>query len=40
MNEYRPSIYDIHTDREGVRFRWTPADGGEGNHHMDVHTEN
>ena len=24
----------------GVRLRWTYADGGRGQHHVDVHTEN
>src|SRR6218665_3811219 len=23
-----PSIYDVHTEGEEVRLRWTPADGG------------
>jgi len=27
--EFRgPSIYDVHTDGEGIRLRWTHADGG------------
>src|SRR6218665_1486794 len=25
-----PSIYDVHREGEGVRLRWTPADGGGG----------
>ena len=34
-----PSINDVHT--EGVKLRWTSADGGRaGKHHVDVHTEN
>ena len=31
-----PSIYDVHTEGEGVRLRWT----GRGiKPHVDVHTE-
>src|SRR6218665_2644568 len=25
-----PSIYDVHTEEEGVRLRWTHVDGGGG----------
>ena len=25
-----PSIYDVHTEGEGVRLRWTRVDGGGG----------
>ena len=37
-----PSIYDVHTEGEGVRLIWTHVDGGEGvdQPHVDVHTEN
>jgi len=35
-----PSIYDVHTDGEGVKLRWTPADGGGGKRHVAVLTEN
>jgi len=36
-----PSIYDAHTEGEGVRLRWAHVDGGRGvKPHVDVHTEN
>ena len=30
INSMGPSIYDVHTEGEGVRLRWTHADGGGG----------
>ena len=36
----RPSIYDVHTEEEWVRLRWTHVDGGGVKPHVDVHTEN
>ena len=32
-----PSIYDVHTEGQGVRLRWT---GGGVQPHVDIHTEN
>jgi len=46
MHNYRvgykgPSIYDVHTEGEGVRLRWTQVDGGRVvKPHVDVHAEN
>ena len=33
-----PYIYDVRT--EGVRLRWTHADVGGGQLHVDIHSEN
>ena len=36
-----PSIYDVHTEGEEGRLRWTHVDGERGvQPHVDVHTEN
>ena len=36
LKTYGPSIYDLRTEGERVRLRWTQADM----RHVDVHTEN
>jgi len=36
----RPSIYDVHTEGEGVKLRWTYVNGGGVKPHVDVYTEN
>jgi len=33
-------IHEVQTEGEGVRIRWTHADEGRGQLHVDVHTEN
>ena len=38
-NRMEPSIYDVHTDGERVRLRWTHVDGGSRQLHVYVHTE-
>ena len=36
-----PSIYDVHTEGEGVRLKWTHVYRGKAvKPHVDVHTEN
>src|SRR6218665_1309601 len=34
-----PSIYDVHTEGEGVRLRWTYVDGGRGSSPMWTSTQ-
>ena len=34
-----PSIYDVLTEGEGVRFRWTHVDGGRGSSPMWASTQ-
>jgi len=35
-----PSIYDVHTEGEGVKPRWTHVDEKGGQVHADVHNDN
>jgi len=35
-----PSIYDVQMEGEGIRLKWTPADGEGSQRHVDIHTEN